>query len=265
MLKTWKELNPVEQYCTLLESWMIRGNPRILCEPGGLIHSWIQECNNFVPKIPTQGMDIAEKENADTIRYSVALHGIALMRSFGILSMIEFKPEKGKGWNGCIFRTPFGNALLNALWKVFRANIDTLYYSLNYIETTQTFGILQNALSPLLPEWKRVFPGPEKKYKSGLYSFHVSLSKDCWRRILISDKDCLDSLSSAILDSYNFDNDHLHLFKYTDRFGLPVEILHPYLDEGIYYSSEVLVGEMSLEPGSSLQYVFDLGDKWTFA
>ncbi len=264
VLQIWKNLNAVEQYCTLLESWLIRGKPGILGEKDGFGGPWIPECRQFFKRIPKQGLDIIEKDTINTIRFTVGLHGVALLRFFGLLSLEEFKPEKGKGWNARIYRTAYGDALIHVLWKVFWANDDVFFYRRDSMKTQETYGLLQPALRPFFPEWRKNLQLPDKEYKPGLYTFKVSLGRGCWRRILVSGRESLEGLSAAVLASFDFDNDHLHLFEYKDRFGQPVQILHPDMDEGELYSNEVQVGDLSLEPGNSLLYVFDFREVWKF-
>jgi hypothetical protein len=71
-------------------------------------------------------------------------------------------------------------------------------------------------------------------------------------------------LSSAILSAFDFENDHFYLFECKDRFGQMLHILHPDTDEGDLFSNEVLVGDLNLEPGNSLLYVFYFRKLWKF-
>ena len=49
------------------------------------------------------------------------------------------------------------------------------------------------------------------------YVISVSLMKGCYRHIKISSQKTLDELSSAILNAFDFDNDHLHAFFMDNR------------------------------------------------
>jgi hypothetical protein len=84
-----------------------------------------------------------------------------------------------------------------------------------------------------------------------------------WRRIAISGEATLDYLSSLILESVNFDSDHLDKFAYTNALGRKIEVLHPYAD-GDYSTDEVKIGSLPLVEGSLMEYVFDFGDWWRF-
>ena len=264
VLQVWNHLNAEEQYCTLLESWLIRGNPGILGEKHHTGGPWILDCHQFLKRIPKHGRDNIEQKSLNTIRFTVGLNGVALMRFFGFLSLEEFKPEPGKGWNARIYRTAYGVALINVLQKVLWTNNDLFFASINTTKIQESYGMLQPALRPLFPGWVKNLPLSEQEFKPGLYTFKVSLSTGCWRRILVSARDSLEALSSAILSAFDFDNDHLHLFEYKDHFGQPLQILHPDMNEGELFSSEVLVGDLNLEPGNSLLYVFEFRDVWKF-
>ena len=83
------------------------------------------------------------------------------------------------------------------------------------------------------------------------------------RRIAIPAALTLSDLASEILGAFDFDHDHLHCFEYKDRFGLIARVNHPYMDESPF-TDEVKVGEVQLQPGEAMRYVFDFGDNWQF-
>jgi hypothetical protein len=84
-----------------------------------------------------------------------------------------------------------------------------------------------------------------------------------WRTIAVPGDIPLDFLANTILDAYEFDHDHLDRFTYTDRFGVPRYVNHPYLEEAPS-TEEVRVGDLPLTPGDTLTYLFDFGDSWRF-
>ncbi len=131
------------------------------------------------------------------------------------------------------------------------------------LEEAATFGALQPLLQPFFPEWRRNLEIPQAALVNGLYVFKVSLGTKVWRRIAIPVALKLDDLSDAILRAYDFDDDHLYQFSYRDRFGVTVQIKHPYLAEPPS-TDEVAVGEIPLRPGASMEYLFDFGDEWRF-
>jgi len=96
----------------------------------------------------------------------------------------------------------------------------------------------------------------------------VSLGTGCYRHIQISESATLYRLSSAILDSVNFDNDHLHSFFMSNRFwdgdneyaspdgGDP--------DGARGYSDKVKLSKFHFRKGDKFLYLFDYGDEWRF-
>ena len=73
----------------------------------------------------------------------------------------------------------------------------------------------------------------------------------------------LDDLVAVILHSVKFDNDHLHKFTYRNRLGAKVSVHHPAM-ETAPYTDEVLIGSLPLEPGETMELIYDFGDNWHF-
>jgi len=62
----------------------------------------------------------------------------------------------------------------------------------------------------------------------------------------------------------DFDADHLYEFIYVDRLGATQAVGHPSCEEGPF-TDQVRVGELPLQPGQSMRFVFDFGDNWQFS
>ena len=73
----------------------------------------------------------------------------------------------------------------------------------------------------------------------------------------------LEELAAAIISAFEFDFDHLYKFTYPNRFGTTREVTHPYMDESPA-TTEVEIGDLALQPGTSMEFVYDFGDWWTF-
>ena len=264
--RVWEGLNPTERYCTLLETWLLRGHPEIINERGlslfGLPHTF-QESQVFFLRIPDAGRPIAgDKAAEDWLRYSPGWHNLGLLDLFGLISVQDGPPEPGKGWHiARIERTPLGDALLALLHDEFFGDIDHIL-ALEF-EDKIPFGVLQPTLQPYLAGWKNNLSVPEWAFREGAHVFMVTLGRMIWRRIAIPADQPLDALASAILDAVEFDHDHLYEFSYQNRFGVLERVNHPYMDEGPW-TSEVLVGDVPLRAGQTMTYVFDFGDWWQF-
>jgi hypothetical protein len=55
----------------------------------------------------------------------------------------------------------------------------------------------------------------------------------------------------------------IYQFSYRNRFGVETHVNHPYMDDGPW-TSEVRVGDVPLQEGQSVTYLYDFGDRWEF-
>jgi hypothetical protein len=219
------------------------------------------KCLRFLPRIPDKGLKIAKYTDQNEFSYLPGIHNIALLDLFGFLSVQSGKPEAGKGWRITrLQRLPFGDAMLRLLFAIYGKK-GFVWESQSNVNVA--FGELQTHFQPFFPEWENnlVFTS-SSEFTEGIYIFKVSLAK-AWRRIAISAKLELDCLSDSILDAFDFDSDHLYQFRYKDRFGRSGQVSHPYCEESPS-TTEVRVGELPLQPGDKMIFLFDFGDNWEF-
>lgn len=262
--QSWESLNPTERYCTLLESWLLRGHPKIIGASRyrlSLVPETFRDWSNFFRRVPDAGMQVAGSGEAELWRYRPGWHNLGLLELFNLISVQHGSPEAGKGWRiERIQRTPLGDALLALLDAEFFDEFDNVLQ----LEAAGKvpFGALQPALQIYFPEWKNNLSVPEWAFREGAYIFKVSLWQ-IWRRIAIP-ADCpLDALASIILDAVEFDHDHLYEFSYHNRFGVLEKVYHPHMNEGPW-TDKVLVGHVPLRVGQTMTYLFDYGDSWVF-
>lgn len=259
LLPSWLSLNPTERYFTLLEAWLIRAHEEMLGERRSPFNEG-SKCIKYWPSIPDKGQKISKYAEQQSLSYWPELHNLALMKLFGFLQVESGKPEAGKGWRiKRIERSPFGDAMMQAIVRAF------IEHGMEWESEANPaipFGELQPTLQPYFPQWQKTLAIPEQGFSSGVYIFKVSLGK-IWRRIAISSQMTLADLSNLILESVNFDSDHLDMFTYKNQIGRTVEVSHPYAD-GSPSTNEVCIGELPLVEGSSMGYVFDFGDWWEF-
>jgi hypothetical protein len=266
--RMWEDLNPTERYCTLLETWLLRGYPEIINEPErplfgipDTFENWV----GFFRRIPNRGLPVASDEDAaGSLRYTPGWHNLGLLHLFGLISVRSGPPEPGKGWRiERIDRTPLGDALMALLRTEFFGDIVTvLELTEPAPEGRMPFGALQPVLQPYFPEWKKNLSVPGWAFREGAHVFKVSLGR-LWRRIAIPAGRPLDELASAILRAVEFDYDHLYDFRYQNRFGVQQRVSHPYIEEGPW-TNEVRVGDVPLRLGHTMIYLYDFGDCWRF-
>lgn len=262
---SWRELNPTECYFTLLESWLLRGNPEILGErsgyflPGQPLLLWSELFQQFESR--NWGTD----DWAERVRYRPGLYNLALMELFGLVVVDDAPAEPKKGWRIDDVRpTEWGEALRTVLFAYMMDNWGDFWAQTSQPQDTPP-GDLQPVIQPYRPDWQRTLqlPGGGEDFQEGIFVFKVSLGAKLWRRIVIPAENTLDNLSNAILAAYEFDHDHLYLFNYKTRFGLTEQVVHPYMDERPS-TDDVCIGDLPLQPGSQMVYHYDFGDDWKF-
>ncbi len=260
-LENWYELNPTEQYFTLLESWLQRGDLEILGDISSSFYEPIKQWLEFYPSIPTEGLQIAGDRRAEEyINYVPGPINLALMGMFGFVSIEQGSPSPNKGW--CIKkveRTPFGDALLARLFAYMTSEWKEL------LEPDDPFfGHLKPIYQPFFPEWQQYLHLPEAEANDKLHIFKISLGRDLWRRIAAPAASTLGELATAILDAFAFDYDHLYAFYVENRFGTSVRIDHPQLGEPPF-TNQVHIGDLPLQAGAEMTFLYDFGDHWEFS
>ena len=99
----------------------------------------------------------------------------------------------------------------------------------------------------------------------GSYVISVSLRTGCYRHIQISKNATLYKLHEAILDAFEFIDDHAHAFFMDNK---------TWSQADVYYSMKMdgherltrgrKLGKLGLGKGSQFKYVFDFGEEWRF-
>ena len=95
----------------------------------------------------------------------------------------------------------------------------------------------------------------------------VSAGTGCYRHIQISESATLLRLSSAILNSVDFMDDHLHSFFMNNRAWEPdAEYACPggEMDGARGSTDKVKLSKFNLNKGDKFLYIFDYGDEWRF-
>jgi hypothetical protein len=266
VLQSWAGLNPAEQYLTLLETWTMRGRGEVIGE--GRAYFWsdapLVSWAYFFEKIPTKGLPIAGNSDMEnTIIYWPKLHNLALLELFGLLGVQHGPVIEGEGWQiERVWRTPLGDALLAVLVNFIQENYMEI---LEYEDPSEIpFGVLQPVLQPYFPQWQNNLTFPAVEFQEGVFILKVSLwGGEIWRRIAIPATMTLDDLATMIINAYEFDFDHLYKFTYANRFGAAKQVTHPYMEE-YPATPEVQIGELPLQPGALMEFVYDFGDWWEF-
>jgi len=258
-LQSWKRLNLTEQYFTLLEAWLLQGDQQILQENYKRFPEHMLRCCNFFDRFDQDNFLIPDQKK-DRLQYFPGYHNIALLQMFGFIHVKTSQEKIDRfWWIDQIQCTDFGKVMISFL----KADILKRELELKSIRGNKfQFGEWQALLQPYFPEWKNNLIITEPEFQAGEHIFKVSINS-VWRRISISGDHELEVLSDAILKAFDFDDDHLYQFTYKNRKGVAVEVFAPQLDEN-FSTTEVRIGNMGLNPGDSLLYIYDYGDQWEF-
>jgi len=95
----------------------------------------------------------------------------------------------------------------------------------------------------------------------------VSIGTGCYRHIQIGESATLLALSSAILDAFDFFDDHMHSFFMNNRaWDGDAEYMCPGgdLDGALGFTDKVKLTKFRLIKGDKFMYIFDYGDDWRF-
>ena len=106
------------------------------------------------------------------------------------------------------------------------------------------------------------------------YVISVSPQVRCYRHLRIGASATLYDLSDAILDAFDFADDHAHAFFMNNRGWDDTEAYYcPEIFEEMEEDGEdpkgstedVTLGDLRLSEGKKFLYIFDFGEEWRFA
>jgi hypothetical protein len=175
---SWASLNPAERYFTLLETWLLRGDPEIVGERAGgfrFIGNYFWECAWLLHSAQGEDLAIGDDDPAEWYyRYRPGLYGVALLELFGFLSIVHGPPQEGRGWQmEHVTGTPLGTALFALLGKEVFSEFDKICE----LEETplESFGALQPVIKTYVPDWRNNLSLPAWPFREGVHVFKVSL------------------------------------------------------------------------------------------
>ena len=96
------------------------------------------------------------------------------------------------------------------------------------------------------------------------YVISVKMGVGLYRHIQISSKQTFQMLHLAILEAFDFNNDHAHAFFLDQPWANDHTAIYvDFMDDAQLFSSKVKLKD-KLELGQKFIYIFDFGDEWTF-
>jgi catechol 2,3-dioxygenase-like lactoylglutathione lyase family enzyme len=261
ILQIWQNLNPTEQYFTLLESWLVWGDNKLLGNERDMFDQ-AYLCLSFWEDMPEAGLKFNNYLEQDKLGYFPGFHNLALLHLFGLIELTSGQPQPAKGWRFTDVKPlPLGNAIM-AILTESRTNIQIENYAKFRLDFRIAFETLKPYFQPYFPEWSQTLVIAEGGFTEGTYIFKVTL-QDTWRRIAIPSHLNLDEVATAIAEAFDFDPRHLYRFIYQDRTGRIFEFDHPELESNPD-TSDFRLGDLSLEIENHLQFIFDLRNEWEF-
>jgi hypothetical protein len=264
LLSQWQDLNPTERYFTLLEAWLLVGQAEMVGDRGS---SWASALLTSVlmawKDLPAEGKRIDAAHSREFYIWGIGkdLYHLALMDLFGLVEVVHPRQPVQPWCPAVINHVAFGDAVFRLL---ARHESQDLFGPVGEDEEAEpeAFGELQPVFQPFFPQWQQNLKWESPAAHEGVYVFKVSLGK-VWRRLAMPADATLDDLADWILDSVDFDDEHLYEFRFRNRLGVTVRVAHPYADESPA-TDEMEVGELPLEPGQAMDFVYDFGDNWQF-
>lgn len=93
----------------------------------------------------------------------------------------------------------------------------------------------------------------------------VSVGTGCYRHIQIAKSATLYELHKAIINAFDFEDDHVHAFFMNNRIWTPEEMYYSHRAEGDErLTKDYKLEQFGLSKGDQFKYVFDFGDEWRF-
>ena len=267
--QSWQTLNFTERYFTLLEAWLIYGNPEVIGESSPFFG--LYDFKKIAEQLLAKNLNFPEMKSQKSALYGLDTLTVALMELFGLVTIWHGQPEVGQGWRICRIQiTPLGEAIYLQLFEINYANLVKLLERTSaflvddaeQIAALPQFGVLRELFSTNLPTWQNTLQLPEPQFQPGQYLFKVLLHQ-AWRRFNIPGTLTWDHFAQLILEAFEFDDDHLYCFEYRNHFGKEIRLNHAYLEE-MPFTDETKIGELGLETGDELIFIYDFGNHWEF-
>ena len=167
-------------------------------------------------------------------------------------------------------RVPFGDAVFTLLCP----EVDRLFRDTSSPRTTTRtriddvpdrprFGAWQPLFQPYFPEWRQNLEFPAAEPRDGYVRFSVCPMARSGGRSPCRPATRWTPCCTGFLRSFKFDRDHLCRFTYRNRTGATVRVNDPETGESPT-TDEVQLGTLPLEPGQTMELLYDFGDHWEF-
>ena len=271
VLEQWKAFSEIEKYFTLFSLAFTNFSFELIHEDKGVLE--LDSIISFVVRVSK------EKGSGEIDReYHNSFKSKAIIICLEMLGLIDVKikvGEENKGWKVLSIR-PKGFSYEQ--WKMLHdlqrccvyygfiddSDDDTAEFNVNDIEGIGRNDAFSDKITEQIPAFsKRLVLNIERRV--GIYHFKVSLGK-VWRLITIDYRDSLDTLCQVILESFNFDFDHLYDVTFMSTLGHRLTFNGaPVIDYAEYPStSDITIGDLPIYIAHEMKFTYDYGDNWKF-
>lgn len=248
----WDALTPCEQYCTLLEAWLVHSRGETV--GGDSRGYWLQ--------LLLEAVTAAGRQSAAWVDMDDTPRLVALADLFGLLE-VEQPAQAGAKWQPVTLEQRPCGAALGRLLQPHVWEIQQAAHRLTDKGDSGQYGDLQALLRPYLPGYQQVFAiPPAVGGQAGVYVYKVSVGK-VWRVLALRHDHTLHDLLLTILRAFRFSSDHLYEFRYPNAVGHTVRAGHPYL-EAVPSAEAVTLDQVLTEPKQTMDLTYDFGDNWRF-
>lgn len=254
----WKKLNPTEQYFTLICSWFFRSDERLINSGRTYLYGTFYNVLHFLKKLDETLVLKNSRDQMWKIKITGACN-LALLEMCGMIIIEDTEGFHEKSWSiSSISSTKFESDFLS----FFTDQNDPVFDILSNEDEEEN--LFYEKIKVFFPELKNLLTREKRITNNGTYFFKIYLTKKIWRRINIQGSESLDCLAITVLDAFEFDNDHMYQFSYTDRFGVLKTVHHVYADEPPS-AEEINIGDLDILIGDTIEFLFDFGDYWKFS
>ena len=216
LCQQWQSMNDIERYFSLLESWVNRGYSMSVGERISTMDN--RFLTGFMMRFGHD--DFWQGKVADDPEFWLRRGKAFNLAFLKMAGLAEFDLKDNNRQIRCLKLTPWGKLFLNTCRQGF---IDSLK-SGEYEDDDEQINML-TAIKAVRSDVQRTFEQPETIVASS-YILSVTLGDDCSRTLKVSADHWLDDLAEAILEAFDFDNDHLYHFQYFTEYGADRRIGH---------------------------------------
>lgn len=255
LLENWQNLNETEQYFTLLEIWLLRANQRTIIDGGGYADLAILSLYLFFG----ENSFVTQKQLISNLHYNPEYHNLALLEMFGFVDIKDSKPLEKNRWNIVdVTITP----LIQMIYPLIKPDDKTLS---QLIFNKQKESFYKDVFQPYFKDLNNTLIYPKDKISEGTFVLKITLWK-AYRTVEVHSDINFEELAQLILNLFNFCNDHLFEFVFTNRFGEKKAIKSYYatLEENDFDAGEFCLKNLPLRELESFTFIFDFGDWWEF-